>query len=199
MLLLFSPPLWNFLSSFLHRSPPSFNHSFSPVGTAEQAPTAMSQLLVRVPCISQEVECLAGFCSGSLPPQCVCAFSTSSISGSLLVASGLSFSGSLDMICRRVKQHKALENRSQTHKDTLKPSLATRKGQGPATALAALTQLHSAIVCVHENFQIRIFVQERFLSKQKSCSTLVYIPCPSFCQKKHDFCSSTVRTLKKVL
>lgn len=72
---------------------------------------AMSQLVVRVPCISWEVECLAGFCSASPPPQCVWAFSTSLISCSFLVALDLSFSGTLDMTCRRLKQHKALENR----------------------------------------------------------------------------------------
>lgn len=175
MLLLFSPPPWNFLSSFLHRSPPSFNHSFSPVGTAEQAPTAMSQLLVRVPCISQEVECLAGFCSGSPPPQCVCAFSTSSISGSLLVASGLSFSGSLDMICRRVKQHKALENRSQTHKDTLKPSLATRKGQGPDKALAALSC--TQLLCVYMKISKSGFLSRKgfFPSRKVAVHSFIYL------------------------
>lgn len=62
---------------------------------------------------------------------------------------------------------------------TLEPSLATRKGQGPATALIVHRQLHSAIECIHNNFQIRILVQERSLSKQESCSALVYIPCSS--------------------
>lgn len=46
------------------------------------------------------------------PPQCVWALSTSLISCCLLVALDLSFSGTLDTTCRRLKQHKALENRS---------------------------------------------------------------------------------------
>lgn len=120
MLPLFSSPLLmmneeSSLSSFLHHPSLNFCHQEAlsvPVGTAEQVLMAISQLVVRVPCISWGIECLADFYSSSPSPQCVWAFYTSLISCSLLEASALSFSGTFDMTCRRLKQHKALENRS---------------------------------------------------------------------------------------